>query len=54
VATVPDIGTAGETNCHGQSVNALAGDFGGIAQAASALGFSSVKALQDSLREFCN
>jgi len=51
--TVPDIGTSGEPNCHGQSVDALAKEFGGIAQAGSVLGFSSVKALQDSLREFC-
>lgn len=51
--TVPDIGTPGEPNCHGQSVDALAKEFGGIAQAGSVLGFSSVNALQDSLREFC-
>jgi len=51
--TVPDIGTSGEPNCHGQSVDALAKEFGGIAEAGSVLGFSSVKALQDSLREFC-
>lgn len=51
--TVPDIGTSGEPNCHGQSVDALAKEFGGIAQAGSVLGFSSVNALQDSLREFC-
>jgi hypothetical protein len=52
--TVPDIGTPGEPNCHGHSVSALAREFGGIAQAASVLGFSSVDALQDSLQEFCN
>ena len=52
--TVPDAGTPGEPNCHGQSVYALAKQFGGIDEAASALGFSSVDALQDSLREFCN
>lgn len=51
--TVPDIGTSGEPNCHGQSVDALAKEFGGIAHAGSVLGFSSVNALQDSLREFC-
>jgi hypothetical protein len=51
--TVPDIGTAGEPNCHGQSVNALARQFSGIAAAASVLGFSSVDALQGSLQDFC-
>jgi hypothetical protein len=51
--TVPDAGTPGEPNCHGQSVHALARQFRGIDEAASALGFSSVDALQDSLKEFC-
>lgn len=51
--TVPDIGTAGEPNCHGQSVAALAKQFGGIATAASVLGFTSVNALHDSLQQFC-
>jgi hypothetical protein len=52
--TVPKAGTPGEPNCHGESVSALAGQFGGIHAAASSLGFASVKALQDSLKEFCN
>jgi hypothetical protein len=52
--TIPDAGIAGEPNCHGQTVAALATQFGGIKQAAFTLGFSSVAALQDSIREFCN
>jgi len=52
--TVPEAGTPGEPNCHGQSVAALARQFGGIHAAAGALGFSSVDALQSSVQEFCN
>jgi hypothetical protein len=52
--TIPDAGIAGEPNCHGQTVAALATQFGGIKQAALTLGFTSVAALQDSIREFCN
>ena len=52
--TIPRAGTAGEPNCHGESVSALAKQFGGIAEAASTLGFSSAEALQDSFKEFCN
>ncbi len=52
--TVPEVGTAGEPSCHGESVSALARQFGGIRSAASTLGFSSVDALQDSFKEFCN
>jgi hypothetical protein len=52
--TIPNAGIAGEPNCHGQTVAALATQFGGIKQAALTLGFTSVAALQDSIREFCN
>jgi len=52
--TIPRAGTAGEPNCHGESVSALARQFGGVHAAASTLGYSSVDALQDSFREFCN
>jgi hypothetical protein len=52
--TIPEAGIPGEPDCHGQSVAALATQFGGIKRAASTLGFSSVAALQDSVREFCN
>jgi hypothetical protein len=51
--TIPEAGTPGQANCHGQSVSAVARQFGGVPTAASALGFSSVKALQAALRGFC-
>jgi hypothetical protein len=51
--TVPEAGTPGKANCHGKSVSALAHQFGGLDAAASALGFSSVEALQDVFRAFC-
>jgi hypothetical protein len=46
-------GTPGQANCHGVSVSALARQFGGLSAAASALGFSSVQALQDAIQGFC-
>jgi hypothetical protein len=46
-------GTPGEANCHGQSVSALAQQFGGLDNAAAALGFPSVQALQGVIRAFC-
>jgi len=51
--TVPNAGTPGQPNCHGQTVSALAHQFGGIDAAASALGFSSVQALQNGFGLFC-
>jgi hypothetical protein len=51
--TVPQAGTPGQANCHGQSISALAQQFGGISAAASNLGFSSVEALQDAFNLFC-
>ncbi len=45
--TVPRAGTPGRANCHGKTISALAHQFGGVAAAASGLGFSSVEALQD-------
>ena len=51
--TITEAGTPGQANCHGKSVSALAKQFGGIHAAASALGFSSVAALQDGLKAFC-
>jgi hypothetical protein len=51
--TVPEAGTPGQSNCHGQSISALAHQFGGIDAAASALGFSSVRGLQDGFSLFC-
>jgi YVTN family beta-propeller protein len=46
-------GTPGFSNCHGQSVAALATQFGGIDAAAAALGYTSVKALQNAIKAFC-
>jgi hypothetical protein len=51
--TLPEVGTPGEPSCHGETISALASQFGGIAAAASTLGFSSVNALQDFFKEFC-
>jgi YVTN family beta-propeller protein len=46
-------GTPGKTNCYGQSVSALGVQFGGLAGAATALGFPSVGALQNAILAFC-
>jgi hypothetical protein len=46
-------GTPGFSNCPGQSVAALALQYGGLDAAAKALGFPSAKALQDAIRAFC-
>jgi len=51
--TVPSAGTAGEANCHGRTVSAMAHEFGGIDASASTLGYSSVGALQDGINVFC-
>lgn len=51
--TIADAGTPGDANCHGRSVSALTHQFLDIDAAASALGFSSVSALQDGLGAFC-
>ncbi len=46
-------GTPGRENCFGQSVTALQGQFGGLNAAAAALGFPSVRALQNAILAFC-
>jgi hypothetical protein len=46
-------GTPRYSNCHGQSVSALARQFGGLNGAAAALGFASVGALQNAILGFC-
>ena len=51
--TVPQVGTPGQANCHGQTVSALAIQFGGIDAAATKLGYSSTDALQNGIRVFC-
>ena len=51
--TISAPGTPGQANCHGQTIAGLAEQFGSIDAATSALGFSSVQALQDSFTTFC-
>ena len=51
--TVPEAGTPGVANCLGQTIAALAQEFGGSDSAASSLGFSSVQALHDGFTLFC-
>jgi hypothetical protein len=51
--TVPGAGNPERPNCHGRTISALAHQFGGIKAAASALGFSSVQALQNAFGLFC-
>ena len=51
--TVPVTGTPGQPNCHGQSVAALANQFGSIDAATFALGFSSPSSLHDGFELFC-
>ena len=51
--TVPDVGTPGQTSCHGRSISALAHQFGSIEAAGSGLGFSNVQALQTAFDLFC-
>jgi len=52
--TIPGAGIPGDPSCHDDTISALARQFGGIRNAASVLGFSSVAALQESFGEFCN
>ncbi|HXC53335.1 MAG TPA: hypothetical protein VN634_20790 [Candidatus Limnocylindrales bacterium] len=51
--TVPEAGLPGTANCHGRSVLALTEQFGSLEAAARAMGFSSVKALQQTFKGFC-
>jgi hypothetical protein len=46
-------GTPGTATCHGDSVAALAEQFGGIQAAASALDFAGVQDLQRAITDFC-
>jgi uncharacterized repeat protein (TIGR03803 family) len=45
--------TPGKPNCLGKSVSALARQYGGLNAAAAALGYPSVRALQDAILDFC-
>jgi YVTN family beta-propeller protein len=46
-------GTPGKSNCHGQSVSALAQTFGDLNAASIALGFPTVQAIQTAVKAFC-
>jgi hypothetical protein len=46
-------GTPGKANCYGKSVSALVRQYHGLNAAAAALGFSSVRALQNAILGFC-
>jgi hypothetical protein len=46
-------GIPGRPNCFGRSVSALAWEYGGLNAAADALNFSSVRAMQKAILEFC-
>jgi hypothetical protein len=51
--TIPQAGTPGQANCHGQTVSAMAKEFGGIDASSATLGYSSVTALQTGITVFC-
>jgi hypothetical protein len=51
--SIPEAGTPGAANCHGQTVSAMATQFGGIDPSAFTLGYSNTAALQDGVRVFC-
>jgi predicted outer membrane repeat protein len=46
-------GQTGHSNCFDESVSTLTGQFGSLDAAASALGYSSVRALQSAIAAFC-
>jgi len=46
-------GVPGQADCHDVTLDGLADQFGSASAAASALGFPSVKALQEAFRSFC-
>jgi hypothetical protein len=46
-------GTPGKANCYGQSFAALGEQYGGLNNAAAALGFDSVGELQGAIQGFC-
>jgi len=52
-AAIPNAGTPGQADCHGQTASALAHQFGSIPSAVSSLGFSRVKSLQTAISAFC-
>jgi hypothetical protein len=46
-------GTPGKANCYGKSVSALVRQYKGLNAAAHALGFRSMRALQNAILEYC-
>jgi len=46
-------GASGKPDCIGKSVSALAQQYGGLAHAAAALGYSSINALQIAIADYC-
>jgi hypothetical protein len=46
-------GTPGRANCHSRSVLVLVKQYGGVNNAAAALGFDSVRALDDAIEDYC-
>ena len=50
---IPEAGTPGQANCHGQTVSALATQFGGIDFSAFTLGYLNTAALQQGVQVFC-
>ena len=51
--TIPEAGTPGQPNCHGQTVSAMANQFGSFADASTTLKFLSVDAVQNEVIAFC-
>jgi len=51
--TIPEAGTPGKVNCHGQTVSAMAVEFGDLDTAVRTLGYSSSDALQNGIGVFC-
>jgi hypothetical protein len=51
--SIPEAGAPGQENCHGQTVSAMAREFGGIDTSAFTLGYLNTSALQDGVRVFC-
>jgi len=46
-------GTPGKANCYGQSVSALAQQYGGLSAAAAGTGFPSIGVLQNAILTYC-
>jgi uncharacterized repeat protein (TIGR03803 family) len=48
------VGTPGTPSCQGASISNMAQAYGGLAHAASSLGYSSVQALQNAVAQYCS